>query len=617
MKLTLNLPIELGHEWRQKTVRNFHAILNEYNELNHQMVKHKNTESSAHNAAQIDFLNTNVSNYLKRLNKRVNNLVVGATGDTNQEIRDSRISSDGEKHELLSQRLDHDFDKIDKQLDKETSVVSSVDFVWEPPYIPSSKLGENGTPLNWEPERHLDAFFNPLVDNKYVTKKNIGKDETNEYNMYAYTFEPEHYTKTILVTCCIHGNETTGFFSMANILNMLVNEWHKYAQLAYVRKNVRLIVVPMVNPWGFANQIRENVNNVDLNRNFDYNWENIKTVDPSKANYKGEKPFSEAESQNIRDLVQSIDNLNAHLDTHDIISVANDYCLFYPRWSKQANNEMAQLINELSDKGDYIVWGSSYLSSLSNWVGIENNTTSYLSELYEGRTGDKKSSTEMKRSVRWVGNLIFKLASIENNAKAQTSNDPIIKSFVYDDKFSGKDAEVITLRSNKNEWQRILLAQQRFKVLANGFVEMHGFITINVDREITVGVKPTIAQNYHPFFGSGKSSDRELYAMEHKLTKGNHMIPLFSVAGVQMSTETPPGSKRSNHVIPMLDLKKMDEGIVTIKQVKFLVKFTPSNNAGSVQIMTSGEHGNLKEDTFTQIYPNGDYEAEENGINEK
>ena len=33
-------------------------------------------------------------------------------------------------------------------------------------------------------------------------------------------------------------------------------------------------MVPIVNPWGFANQERENVNNVDLNRNFDYYWEN-------------------------------------------------------------------------------------------------------------------------------------------------------------------------------------------------------------------------------------------------------------------------------------------------------------------------------------------------------
>ena len=50
-------------------------------------------------------------------------------------------------------------------------------------------------------------------------------------------------------------------------MDLVVNEWNKYSQLAYIRKNVRIVMVPIVNPWGFANQERENVNNVDLNRN--------------------------------------------------------------------------------------------------------------------------------------------------------------------------------------------------------------------------------------------------------------------------------------------------------------------------------------------------------------
>ncbi|OLN18879.1 hypothetical protein BUE67_13790 [Corynebacterium diphtheriae] len=32
---------------------------------------------------------------------------------------------------------------------------------------------------------------------------------------------------------------------------------------------MRIVCVPIVNPHGFANDNRENVNNVDLNRNFD------------------------------------------------------------------------------------------------------------------------------------------------------------------------------------------------------------------------------------------------------------------------------------------------------------------------------------------------------------
>ena len=88
------------------------------------------------------------------------------------------------------------------------------------------------------------------------------------------------------------------------------------------------------------------------------------------------------------------------------------------------------------------------------------------------------------------------------------------------------------------------------------------------------------------------------------MNKGNTTVPIYAIAGVQMSSITEEGSNRVDEVMPMLDLLKKGEGVVKLKQVKLFVKFTPSNNAGAVQILKSGEHGNLKEDTFTQIYPN-------------
>ena len=33
-------------------------------------------------------------------------------------------------------------------------------------------------------------------------------------------------------------------------MDLVVNEWNKYSQLAYIRKNVRIVMVPIVNPWG-------------------------------------------------------------------------------------------------------------------------------------------------------------------------------------------------------------------------------------------------------------------------------------------------------------------------------------------------------------------------------
>lgn len=492
----------------------------------------------------------------------------------------------------------------DKSQDKIIESAPSVDFIWEPPIMKSNKLGKDGTPSTWNPEEHLDAFLNPLVDNDYVKKEIIGRDESDNYNVYTYTFEPKNYSRTILVTANIHGNETTGFFDLCQILPILVNNWDKYPQYAYIRHNVKLIVVPIVNPWGFAHQERENINNVDLNRNFDYNWASGKGTDPKKPNFKGCMPFSEKESQNIRKLVNNLDDVTAHVDLHDIVSVVNDYCIFYPRWANQENNHMSALIEKLRKKDDYLVWGSSTLSSLSNWLGIKENITSFLAEIYEGRAGEPKSASEMTRTVRWISNIIFTLSHMEKKQKSGTINDTFGKIFNYNDKYSLNDSSDLTLSPKQNEWQRIAMSQQRFKTIQNGIVELNGYLKFTNTIPVKIGINPNIAQNYHPYFSSGKSLTRGLFIIEKTYEPGEHYVPLYAMGGVQMSTTTESGVHRTNEIIPLIDMRKNANARIVINEINLIIKFTPTNSADSIQIMQSGESGNLKEETFKQIYPN-------------
>ncbi|RNM40060.1 DUF2817 domain-containing protein, partial [Staphylococcus aureus] len=72
-------------------------------------------------------------------------------------------------------------------------------------------------------------------------------------SVYSYTFEPQHYSKTLLLTSCIHGNEYSAFYANSRFLDLVVNKWHTDPHLAYIRKNVRIVCVPIVNPHGFAN----------------------------------------------------------------------------------------------------------------------------------------------------------------------------------------------------------------------------------------------------------------------------------------------------------------------------------------------------------------------------
>lgn len=62
-----------------------------------------------------------------------------------------------------------------------------------------------------------------------------------------------------------------------------------------------LFVIPTINPDGYINNTRENDNGVDLNRNFDLDWETY--PGDQYGGTKGSAPFSEPETKIIRDIV--------------------------------------------------------------------------------------------------------------------------------------------------------------------------------------------------------------------------------------------------------------------------------------------------------------------------
>lgn len=106
------------------------------------------------------------------------------------------------------------------------------------------------------------------------------------------------------------------------------------AQICTIIENIDLFVFPDVNPDGKnysqTQDIlwRKNRNpntavdpsnlGVDLNRNFDFLWNSgIGTSsDPSSETYKGESPFSEPETRNVRHLFDTYQNIGYFVDIH-------------------------------------------------------------------------------------------------------------------------------------------------------------------------------------------------------------------------------------------------------------------------------------------------------------
>ena len=187
-------------------------------------------------------------------------------------------------------------------------------------YIPCDKMKDYTIVDNTYNElldlTSFNSAFDSLVDEVYSSKITIGNEgSSNSYPINAYRFKPTspivaNKTKSqvlpkLIITGCIHGSEKPSALALLNLCKNLKDKWQGNEFLTYLRFNVELIVVPVLNPWGYVNNRRGNFNHVDLNRNFDYKWANQGSTDSSSDNYRGTSANSEKETQAIINLVNS------------------------------------------------------------------------------------------------------------------------------------------------------------------------------------------------------------------------------------------------------------------------------------------------------------------------
>ena len=128
----------------------------------------------------------------------------------------------------------------------------------------------------------------------------------------------------ILFTGVHHAREPLGALICYEILRELLANYDKSARHARLVDSLEIWLVPIVNPDGYEyimqNQLqfpwwrknlRDNngdgvfdplVDGVDLNRNYDFNWDEGGDGNPASWFYRGGSPFSEKEIQALRDL---------------------------------------------------------------------------------------------------------------------------------------------------------------------------------------------------------------------------------------------------------------------------------------------------------------------------
>lgn len=116
----------------------------------------------------------------------------------------------------------------------------------------------------------------------------------------------------ILMVTGVHGIEKSASTATLNFIQLLLTGDDPV--LDSIGSNCIIKVIPCVNPWGYNNNQRNNARDVNINRNFAYNWTN--QTGGNTAN-KGTAPYSELETQVVKNWIASNKTAIMYLDIHD------------------------------------------------------------------------------------------------------------------------------------------------------------------------------------------------------------------------------------------------------------------------------------------------------------
>ena len=165
------------------------------------------------------------------------------------------------------------------------------------------------------------ALWKSMISNHsgYVTETALGTASDGQ-TVYLYDFKPVRLSNQdkpipkIILIAGQHGGETCNIFGLYYFVNNLLNKWHKHPALEYLRNHVELMIIPVLNTYGFDNQSYTNANGVNLNRNYDSKWTLL--ADTTSMQYGGAEPFDQPETRIVRDLLLSNTDALLVVDSH-------------------------------------------------------------------------------------------------------------------------------------------------------------------------------------------------------------------------------------------------------------------------------------------------------------
>jgi hypothetical protein len=487
---------------------------------------------------------------------------------------------------------------------------------WTPPTQPKLDWGMNGVPTSKDPEGVINALYEPLraLEPEYMTRVLVGQStptdqpatlDTGIYNIYRYVLEPPSYSKTMIFSAGTHGNEYTAFFALWRFIYHLIHDWRKYPQLRYIRQNVRIILLPMNNPWGFKNNKRQNARLVDPNRNTDYLWNYITTsrYQPGGTNYKGTAPFSENEVQYYKQAVDTYNDALAAIDLHTIVSVAAEHIVYTPRYISQHREIYDDTIDWLNRAGHRMVNGSAAVPTLYCYAANTYGMTASNPEWYNGLwSSEVRGSLEMTEAVKYFGNIFIKACKLTGRAQAMNDSSKFYKVLMYDKATTPTPITVTNTAFTNFDHMLYQYTPRRY-----GAFKVKVKLRFTISAPATVSFNPVLYQSYHPEMSWTATKDADTFTVtETYAAAGTYNIDMWAImhAFPTNYNETGAGETQRTAEAKFRLRGKSTAGTITIERMRAQLEFEPNDRGRLVEhINYTGLEANAEGSDYVVAYP--------------
>ncbi|MDD6275715.1 MAG: M14 family metallopeptidase [Clostridia bacterium] len=467
-----------------------------------------------------------------------------------------------------------------------------------------------------EPDAYLDFMINPLVDefSDYVSKQQIGTDATGAYPIYAYSFTPPKYEKTIFISSFLHGTERIGYVALGYFLDRLCRKSESDSILNYIKNKIKLVTVPISNPYGARRVSRANGNNVDLALNFPYNWD-------STEGRKGTSAADQSETQAIISLLDTLkdDKLCAVIDLHTDNNAIAGCSAYYPRNRQECGITLTEIVKKMFSESDdealrSCVLAPSASTTLSNYAsyayGVDSCELIWSCMVH----GGINSNVNTTRFTQFIGNVVYKLAKNSRNA-SYLPPVPFIKHYTWT-KSSDDDVYLLPYTVELDEMRMSAIS---FKVDCPFSIFLNGYVTVNSPSECNIILKPLLYQKNSPELSRDDVFNMEAFETKIHVSQGIHILPVSSVLQAYFTSCNSSSTNYCENIEFVLS-GISDSSEATIEAFSLTLIGIPCSSSASVEIsrplgLATDYTG---DDVPVQqiIYPTGEYSEEDKNFND-